>query len=593
MRANTKVFLVSLALLLICSIVNWGVITGWGNIKIRRLTMIGDNTLTYSALMYTPKNATDKSPAPGIITFHGNSGNARNHESWAVEFARRGFVVMAIDNLGAGSAEYERKLGGYAAPEYWTEYLLNCSFVDPARIVISGHSQGADVSKSLGLKYQSAVCMISNGGNTPGITSEVGGAYHGNMLYVNGLADDRNPVNNYRAGTMAQFRANGTLGEDEELVPNQVYGSFEDGNANMLAEIPDQVHETAFTNRDHIAVLLDFSQNAIEVPNYIDSTDQIWPIKDAVGLSGMFTFAAFLMCFAMFLIDQAPAFAAVKQPIPRNGGLRGPGLAISIVATIGFPLIALWSGSFGLVQLLGTTTANTALFRVRFTTIALATIVALSFFGLLMFFLYWLTAGKEQKMTIRDLGLTSEGRTGLDWKLILKSFGLAMIVVVIGWTYLAVQESVLGTDFYCLFFGYKPIPANKFQYYIPYIIVWILSFIVAAVGMNVERRLPSTSSDALDTAIAVIFNGLLGTAGITGAIILQNYLQVHVFGSSATALGNWGTGITRLWGLPVGMFIGCAGNTYCYRKTGNIWLGAFLMGIVCALGACLYGQVQF
>ena len=45
--------------------------------------------------------------------------------------------------------------------------------------------------------------------------------------------------------------------------------------------------------------------------------------------------------------------------------------------------------------------------------------------------------------------------------------------------------------------------------------------------------------------------------------------------------------------MPAGMFIGGAGNTYLYRKTGNIWLGAILMGIVCALAACLYGQLQF
>ena len=51
--------------------------------------------------------------------------------------------------------------------------------------------------------------------------------------------------------------------------------------------------------------------------------------------------------------------------------------------------------------------------------------------------------------------------------------------------------------------------------------------------------------------------------------------------------------MTRIWGMPVGMIIGAAGNTYCFRKTGNIWLGAFLMGTVCALSACTYGQIAF
>ena len=55
------------------------------------------------------------------------------------------------------------------------------------------------------------------------------------------------------------------------------------------------------------------------------------------------------------------------------------------------------------------------------------------------------------------------------------------------------------------------------------------------------------------------------------------------------AMSSWAIDITRLWGMPVGMFLYSCGNTYLYRKTGSVWLGAFLMGIVAALGSVLYG----
>ena len=61
---------------------------------------------------------------------------------------------------------------------------------------------------------------------------------------------------------------------------------------------------------------------------------------------------------------------------------------------------------------------------------------------------------------------------------------------------------------------------------------------------------------------------------------------------SGQAMKDWKIDITRLYGMPVGMSIGVAGNTYLYRKTGNIWPGVFLMGIVCCLGAVLYGQFK-
>lgn len=91
-------FLICLALLLVAAVLNWGVVTGWGNVRIDRVKIIGNDGAEFSALVYVPKGAADTAPAPGIIMFHGNAGNARNHESWAVEFSRRGFVVLSIDH---------------------------------------------------------------------------------------------------------------------------------------------------------------------------------------------------------------------------------------------------------------------------------------------------------------------------------------------------------------------------------------------------------------------------------------------------------------------------------------------------------------
>ena len=62
--------------------------------------------------------------------------------------------------------------------------------------------------------------------------------------------------------------------------------------------------------------------------------------------------------------------------------------------------------------------------------------------------------------------------------------------------------------------------------------------------------------------------------------------------SSARAL-NWTGQINRLWGVPAGMLIGTTGNTLCYRKTGNIWLGAILFGAIAAIIGCSYGTITF
>lgn len=588
----TRAFLIALVVLILCSILNWGIVTGWGNVKITRIYLVGDDGLQYSALMYVPKNATNETPAPGIMMYHGGSGNARNHESWAVEFSRRGFVVISIDNLGAGNAEYSRAIGNFAVPELFTRYMYNLPIVDSERIALSGHSVGGDMVSQMTAMFQPAVSMQSDGGSRSFLNADA--VYTGDYQYIVGEADKSAPKDKVNETVKQIFIKNGVMTEEEELVEGKIYGSFEGGNANRVVWVPKQIHEGAFVNSKHIAALLDFAQQSFDVPNPIDANNQIWKWKDAIGLISMMVFVATMALFALMLIEQVPAFAKIKQPMPRNVGMRGKDLCISISAALLFPILCLYTGAFGLVNLFGATSGpNTPIFRIRFATIALAVVLALNLFGLLMFFLFHKVWGKKKfNATIRDYGLTSEGSKGLDWALIGKAFLLAVITATVGWTYLAIQGGVLGTDFYCLFFGFKPIPAVKFIYYIPFIIVWIICFAIASVGMNVERRLPSTGKEWLDTAIAVVFNGLLATAGITIMVIIENAIQIHL-GTDAVALASWKTDITRLWGMPAGMFIGGAGNTYLYRKTGNIWLGAILMGIVCALAACLYGQLQF
>lgn len=131
----TRAFLISLMALLLCSLVNWGVITGWGDVRITRITQVGDEGLRYSAIMYVPESASQETPAPAVIMVHGNSGNARNHESWAVEFTRRGYVVLSVDNLGAGDSEYSIDVGNRAVPLAFADYLFSLPFVDAERVV--------------------------------------------------------------------------------------------------------------------------------------------------------------------------------------------------------------------------------------------------------------------------------------------------------------------------------------------------------------------------------------------------------------------------------------------------------------------------
>ena len=45
--------------------------------------------------------------------------------------------------------------------------------------------------------------------------------------------------------------------------------------------------------------------------------------------------------------------------------------------------------------------------------------------------------------------------------------------------------------------------------------------------------------------------------------------------------------------MPVGMTVAAAGSTFIYKKTGNLWLCALLVGTVACLMGVLYGGARF
>lgn len=601
-RKMAAVFLVAaFALLLVASAINWGIVTGWGNVKISRLNLNGTNNTSFSALLYTPKNASDDTPAPAIICFHGNAGNARNHESWAVEFSRRGFVVLSVDQYGAGNSdnftdEWLSTEAFVSVGEVYYQYLLTLPFVNSEEIVVGSHSMGNSPAFSLAGKYD-ALAVVAASPVTFRVSEEYNeywNNYRGNYLCATGVVETAAAERNKEdAMTILQNRGYADYEAGTPCEIGRLYGSFETGDAYCLILEENRIHEAAFVSETTIGNLLWFAQESVgkeNVPNYIDSTEQIWKYKDYTGLAGIYAFALFLCALALFLIEYVPAFHVVSQPMPRNIGLRGMGMVISIVCGIIFPYIVLKTGGLGLIKLFGDTKTIPGV-RMTYSNHAFAMTIGLNVMGLLTFLLFWFTDGKKQNAELCDLGLTTAGSKAVNWNMIAKSLLVALITLAIGWAYLKLQSEVLGTDFYAWFFGFKEIPIHKLPYYTVYILGWIVCFLLASMAINVERRLPSVGNDLADTIIAIIFNVLLGVFTITLVIVVKWKLQSNGIEDN-TFWESFMIDTQRIWGMPVGMGVGIGGSTLLYRKTGNSWLSAFLMGTVCALTCVLYGQIR-
>ena len=108
-----KRFLCALLLVVISGLLVSGATMNWGKVKYSRITFTysdygnGGKPGVYegSAYMMVPQNATVDTPAPGVIMFHGISCAGHSMSNYAIELARRGYVVMVVDFPSSGYSD--------------------------------------------------------------------------------------------------------------------------------------------------------------------------------------------------------------------------------------------------------------------------------------------------------------------------------------------------------------------------------------------------------------------------------------------------------------------------------------------------------
>src|SRR5664279_3974990 len=94
--------LLALAVILVLA---GGLLASWtqtagGTVRIEDVRFTGTDGTEMSALLYIPAGVTNKTPAPGILAVHGYINSRETQDGFSIEFARRGYVVLAIDQTG-------------------------------------------------------------------------------------------------------------------------------------------------------------------------------------------------------------------------------------------------------------------------------------------------------------------------------------------------------------------------------------------------------------------------------------------------------------------------------------------------------------
>jgi pimeloyl-ACP methyl ester carboxylesterase len=308
-----------------------------GGIKVQDVRFAGTGGVTMSGLLYTPPNATAATPAPGILAVHGYINSRETQSAFAIEFARRGYVVLAMDQTGHGYSGGAAFSNGFGGPD-GLKYLRSLPTVDKANIGLEGHSMGGWTVLAAAAAMPDAYKAIVLEGSATGAPFAAEGtpAWPRNTALVFSKYDEFAKLmwgvpRALDVGTSAKARA--LFGSTETLQPGRLYGDIAAGTARRLYQ-PTTTHPGDHLSAEAVGASLDWFSQTLTGGAPSPADNQIWMRKEAATGVAMVGFVVLLLgTFALLL--QLPLFAALRG-VPTASP---PTSRLRLALTAGIPVL--------------------------------------------------------------------------------------------------------------------------------------------------------------------------------------------------------------------------------------------------------------
>jgi pimeloyl-ACP methyl ester carboxylesterase len=280
---------------------------------------------TMSALVYIPANATEKTPAPGILAVHGYLNSRETQDGFAIEFARRGYVVVALDQTGHGYSDPPAIANGFGGPDGLT-YLRSLPYVDKNNIGLEGHSMGGWTVQAAATAMPDAYRSIVLEGSSTGKPFAADGTptWPRNLALVFSQYDEFSLImwgSEYAADIPKSAKLAAVFGVAGPIEPGKVYGDIAKGTARVL-HTPAITHPADHFSREAIGYSLDWFGKTLTGGTPLPSTDQIWLWKEIGTLVALVGLVVLLLGAFESLLGMAPF--SVLRAVP-----SGPGVTTS------------------------------------------------------------------------------------------------------------------------------------------------------------------------------------------------------------------------------------------------------------------------
>jgi pimeloyl-ACP methyl ester carboxylesterase len=521
-----------------------------GGTRIRDVRFVGADGAPMSALLYVPPNATARTPAPGILAVHGYFNSRETQDGFAIEFARRGYVVLALDQTGHGYSASPTFSHGFGGPD-GLRYLRSLDFVDKANIGLEGHSMGGwavvTAAASAPDGYKAMVLEGSSTGKP--FAADGTPAFPHNIAVVFSQYDEF-------SGTMwgaptakavvdsPKLRA--LFGAPGPVTPGLVYGDIGKGTARVLYT-PPVTHAQDHFSSQAIGYSLDWFQRTLTGGVRRPVSDQIWIWKEVGTLIALVGFVVLLLgVFELALaLPWFSGLAAAPEPLQDRRNRRWWTVfltALAIPAATYLPLMLLGAKLVPASPLLPQAFTN-----------------QLAFWALL------------NGLIAYGVGLAVRAEPPAPKAPWLPAIGAAVLTVAVGYVALALADALFKVDFRFWIVGLKLMNRERFLDFLVYLPPFSLFAVLALRGLPRALALKGQSAPMayLTSVVALAGGFVLFLAAEYIPLFLHDQLLSPGQGLYTIMAGQF---------VPL-MAIIAVIATFTWRRTGSALPGALICGL--------------
>lgn len=562
MKRNLCIIL-GVALVIVAGVIGWLVQTSGGSIAIRDVRFVGTNGTLMSGLLYVPRTATAKTPAPGILAVHGYINSRETQSGFAIELARRGYVVLAMDQTGHGYSDPPAFANGFGGPD-GLKFLRSLDIVDRNNIGLEGHSMGGWTLLAAAMVmqdgYKSAVLEGSSTGAP--FAAEGTTTWPRNLAVVYSRYDEFSPLMwgvPKAADVVRSDKLKKVFGTDTDIVPGKVYGSIPDGTARVLFT-PVTTHPGDHLSNAAIGYAIDWFGRTLTGGNALPTTNQVWIWKELATLVGFISFVFFVLGMGGVLL-RTKTFARLAGPVPAAKPLTGAAWWIAAAVSAAIPVVFYY-----LFMTLGAKVVPSWFFPQAITSQIMVWALMNGAIFVVLFIAWHFVTASKQGATAVTYGLVQPDKVG--WGRIGMDAVYAIAVVFAGYLLLVCADYFFKIDFRFWVLALKPMSSLQLGIFLRYLIPFAAFFLISSLTLHAEYRLPKANAWGRYFAnMGIMAGGFL-------VFLLLEYIVLFARGMLLNADQPLNT-IVAIQFLPL-MIVASIFSTWFYEKTGRVYAGAFV-----------------